>query len=279
MKHLSFSEMNLPLSTVEALSVSETEVHRSSDKKLAVLIPYRDRRSHLKQLIPILRETLSNQLDDFSITVVEQKNGPFFNKGRLLNAATQIVKGDYFAFHDVDFLPMNVDYRYSNVVMRTFSYTVGHKSYDEPFSEARLQKFLQEVKVGHQRVRSAVHSYIFGGVILIDREQFFQINGYTNRFECWGFEDYDFLLRCFHGGLAPSYDPEGEFELLPHLHSIQMGSHTYSKEEIRGLILENMDLYEKTSKHLIFDDGLSDVSFEVVNSYHAPEYDWLSIAF
>ena len=43
------------------------------------------------------------------------------------------------------------------------------------------------------------------------------------------------------------------------------------------LMLDNMKHYEKFSKYLLFDDGLSDVVFEVVDAFSTPDCEWLSM--
>jgi|HigsolmetaAR202D_1030399.scaffolds.fasta_scaffold44867_1 Galactosyltransferase. len=84
-----------------------------SRKKLAVIIPYRDRDAHLKELLPELEDLLLRSSIDFSICVVEQANDLPFNKGILLNVGfLESSSCDYFCFHDVDMIPLRADYSY-----------------------------------------------------------------------------------------------------------------------------------------------------------------------
>ena len=55
------------------------------DKKLGVIIPYRDRREHLKTFIRSFKGFMSNKGINHHIIVVNQDNGKLFNRGMLLN--------------------------------------------------------------------------------------------------------------------------------------------------------------------------------------------------
>ena len=58
---------------------------------------------------------------DYEIFIIEQSDDKPFNRGKLLNAGYKYAldKGcDYFVFHDVDMLPEDVDYSYSDKPLR-----------------------------------------------------------------------------------------------------------------------------------------------------------------
>ncbi len=83
-------------------------------KKLAVIVPYRNRESHLNVFIPYLEDYLNSKKIPFEIFVIEQKDKKPFNRGKLLNIGYKESGNefDYFCFHDVDMLPIKVDYSY-----------------------------------------------------------------------------------------------------------------------------------------------------------------------
>ena len=54
-------------------------------KKLAVIVPYRNRESHLNVFIPYLEDYLNSKKIPFEIFVIEQKDKKPFNRGKLLN--------------------------------------------------------------------------------------------------------------------------------------------------------------------------------------------------
>ena len=76
----------------------------ASDRRLTVIIPYRDRERHLQQMLPVLLEKLQEQRLSARVLVVEQEDDARFNRGRLLNAGMHdsAERSDYFCLHDVD---------------------------------------------------------------------------------------------------------------------------------------------------------------------------------
>lgn len=73
---------------------------------MTIIVPFRARPDHLAQFIPHMRA----YLPDAGIVVVEQVEGEPFNRARLLNIGYLLSQPMYFCMHDVDFLPIKVDY-------------------------------------------------------------------------------------------------------------------------------------------------------------------------
>lgn len=114
-----------------------------------------------------------------------------FNRGSLLNAGAVIAERlgcDYLAFHDVDLIPLNVDYTYPENGPVELVKQVRDTSFDPHFNITT----------------QTVDFDYFGGATLITLEDFKKINGYSNRYVGWGFEDSDFLARCEEEGLPLS---------------------------------------------------------------------------
>ena len=149
--------------------------------KLAIIVPYRDREEHLARFVPHMDKFLSDKDIEFKIFIVEQDNDKPFNRGWLLNVGFEISQKqgyDYFCFHDIDMLPEDESCDYSWV--------------DKPTHLAsRLSKF---------KYRLVYPEYI-GGVTLFNKEHFKWINGFSNKYWGWGFEDDDLLYRCRQGGI------------------------------------------------------------------------------
>ena len=145
--------------------------------KLGIVVPYRNRPDQLevfKKEIPKFLSSVS--ITDYIIIVVEQIDKKQFNRGKLLNIGfleAQKHKCDYVIFHDVDMLPVEADYSYS----------------DKPLQMANT--FLKDGEF----TRTIQRNY-FGGVTLFPSSNFIKINGYSNKYKGWGFEDDDLLLRC-----------------------------------------------------------------------------------
>lgn len=147
-------------------------------KKLGVIVPYRDRKEHLN----LFKRRISYQLKEknipHEIIVVNQYDYGLFNRGMLLNVgffyAVQL-GCDYVVFHDVDMIPVEVDYSYSNIPLHLATNFIDQKS-REPVNP--------------------IFDEYFGGVTMFKVEDFKKINGYSNKYWGWGYEDTDLLLRC-----------------------------------------------------------------------------------
>ena len=165
-------------------------------------------------------------------------------------------EGEVLCFHDVDFFPSKVDYRYPGFPYRPFVRTRGHKVYTKEFCQEKLLRLLRSGPSEVER-ESVVYPHCFGGVTLVHRETFFEVGGFSLAFPFWGFEDLDFLLRLFAAGYAPHYDPSGVFDLLPHEHVIT------TQKENTPLVEANQERFETLSKKGKFDDGLAELKYTV----------------
>jgi hypothetical protein len=144
--------------------------------KLGVIVPYRDRYEHLVTFKNSITKYLNSKDIDFELIVVEQDDATTFNRGKLLNIGfleAEKLKCDYVVFHDVDMIPINADYSYSNVPIHL------------------ANKFTSTSKV-----KRVVFDEYFGGVTIFPTQLFRRINGYSNQYWGWGFEDNDLLYRC-----------------------------------------------------------------------------------
>lgn len=149
----------------------------------AVIIPYRNREEHLKQLLPALRERLPTA----SIYIIEQMDDLPFNRGALLNMGVIISStADYYIFHDVDLVPVEVDYSMQ----------------PNPTSLAA-------------DIKGRAGKPFFGGVSSIRADQFFKTGGYSNKFWGWCCEDDSYCRRIENSGLVINYR-KSEFIHLYH---------------------------------------------------------------
>lgn len=148
---------------------------QKGNHKVGIIVPYRNRYGQLLQLKSSIRKHLQSQKIEFELIVVEQDGAKTFNRGKLLNIGyitAKKLKCDYIVFHDVDMIPFKVDYSYSEFPV--------HLATD--FSAK-----------GSNRM---VFDEYFGGVTLFPIEIFEEINGYSNEYWGWGYEDDDLLFRC-----------------------------------------------------------------------------------
>jgi len=144
--------------------------------KLGIIVPYRDRFTQLIEFRLAIKAFFRNKEIDYKLFIVEQDDAKLFNRGKLLNIGFKLAKKakcDYVCFHDVDMLPTKVDYSYS----------------EHPVH-------LASILVNEDNTQKTIFEQYFGGVTLFPTETFDKINGYSNEYWGWGFEDDDLLWRC-----------------------------------------------------------------------------------
>jgi len=180
------------------------------NKKLCIVVPYRDREQHLEQFIPRMKNFLDPTGIEYDILIVEQESGKAFNRAKLLNVGFDYTKGsyDYYVFHDVDMLPIEADYSYCDHPTHLagkaeqFGWTLPYYSY-------------------------------FGGVTMFDTESFIKINGYANEYWGWGAEDDDIFNRCNHNKLKISRK-ECSYNSLAHSRNIVETEYNRNVEILNG---------------------------------------------
>lgn len=144
--------------------------------KLGIIVPYRDRYEQLQKFKVAIKKYLNQKNIDYELIIVEQDSARTFNRGKLLNIGfiyAKKLKCDYVVFHDIDMLPINVNYSYSDIPIHLATNLLGTG--------------------GFKRI---VFDEYFGGVTLFPNDHFESINGYSNNYWGWGYEDTDLLYRC-----------------------------------------------------------------------------------
>ena len=145
--------------------------------KLGIIVPYRDRPEQLLLFKKSLTEFLKGKNIQYELIVVEQDDAKTFNRGKLLNIGFMYAKRvqcDYVVFHDVDMIPLEADYSYSPHPIHLASTFV---STSQEFNRILFDEY-------------------FGGVTMFPSSIFEAINGYSNEYWGWGYEDDDLLHRC-----------------------------------------------------------------------------------
>jgi hypothetical protein len=218
------------------------------DKRLAVIIPFRNRETHLSKLAPILKSHLNGEHIDHTIFVIEQSDNKLFNRAKLINAGVTIAGEDYdyYCFHDVDMLPEDCTYGYPSTPFRLFS-------------TAR----------GPQGIRT-ISNVFFSGIISVTKEDFFAANGFSNDFWHWGKEDDNFLIRLLLRGLNPVVDTRGtifEFDDSTDRHNLTSGDTvTLSKKGTEKYIRRNRRIQNLVSRGIFdpFEGGIDTVDYELL---------------
>ena len=165
--------------------------------KTYIVLPFKDRggkyKKALDEFINPFIEYINNNLEDYEIFIVEQMGGSlnntlpkiyehlvtshdeeFFNLGRTINIGYDIIKDrikddDIFIFHPVDLLPIDVNYLVNKTTKLCFK---GHSS---DVYKAMAFKC----------------------------SDFKDINGFSNNYWGWGWEDTDMLLKLGFKNIIP----------------------------------------------------------------------------
>ncbi|VVC96009.1 unnamed protein product [Leptidea sinapis] len=148
-------------------------------KKLAILVPFRDRFEELLEFVPHMFNFLQNQGILFDIFVIQQKDLNRFNRASLINVGFIFTrdKYDYIAMHDVDLLPINENLKY-------------------------IYPRLGPMHISSPKTHPKYHYDTFiGGILLITKEHFELVKGMSNNYWGWGLEDDEFYVRLKDAGL------------------------------------------------------------------------------
>lgn len=152
-----------------------------SQHHIAIIVCYRNRTEQLQTFLYHMHSFLQKQNIHYKIYVIEQTYNAEFNRGKLFNVgyreATMRSFAGCFIFHDVDLMPENINNIYGCTrCPRHMSTSIDIFDYKLPYYT------------------------IFGGAIAITREQFHNINGFSNIFYGWGGEDDDMFNRVYNAG-------------------------------------------------------------------------------
>jgi beta-1,4-galactosyltransferase 1 len=213
-------------------------------KKMALIIPYRNRNEHKKiflSLFPAIIQKL-NPTIEYQIVIIEQTEGKPFNRGKLLNVGYTLTKDDfdYFCFHDVDMLPTTADYSYPSIPTHL---------------AANVSQFKDWVGKG------LAYQHYFGGVVLFNKADFLKVNGYSNHYWGYGIEDDDLLVRVVGAGLQWTRRP-GIYESFPHPYAGGTKEHKSNKNRFLNIL---KDLEEDSS-------GLSNLDYTLLQKNALASY-------
>jgi len=245
--------LNFKKSVKERVSIFRFSIVLPMMKKqeeLIIIVPFRNREENLKQFVPYMH----NFLKDIKhrIVVIEQAGDGLFNRAKLLNAGFSLYQAAkaYFCFHDIDLLPESALCDYSYPVMPT------HLS---PYCAQFEYQFCLNY---------------FGGVFLVNKEDFRRVNGFSNQYWGWGAEDDDLRKRFDQTWTIPWTRRMGRYYSIervafghPRAHEDvkRSGNPQYQKNCRRLGSGERLPYDSKT-------DGLSDLEFELLETIAGDGY-------
>jgi hypothetical protein len=227
-------------------------------KRLAIIVPYRERRQHLDQFVPHMRAYFArDKLDkdiDYRVLIVEQEAGPPFNRGALKNAGFLLAEAqsDYCCFHDIDYLPIWADYSPADRPTPI----VWYGAEERPIAPGRTNLV-------------AKHNLdlFFGGALIVPNSIYRAVNGYSNDYWGWGYEDEDIKARFAAAGV-PTGRRKGTF--LPLVHDSEGLKLDATPSPIA---LTNQQLMQKrwAAGAPAAPDGLTTLAFDVIGRASLPD--------
>ena len=203
-----------------------------------ILIPYRQRETHLDYYIKNTVPLLKGHLPNTKVVVVEQTEGKLFNRGKLLNVGFKEFenKTKYFFTHDVDINP----------------------------TEDVIRNVYTNEDIIVYRIKSAHHTSL-GGIIKVKHDVIFDINGFPNNIWGWGIEDRALYYRCHMKNVSITNNPKQSFKIMPHASNAI--TYTGEKKIISDMwIPDYIDkLNDKQKDEMIMSSGLNNLKYEVIN--------------
>lgn len=241
-------------------SPDSSPVDRKTDSTSAsyshvIIIPYRDRESHITQFLEHTLPLFEKHLGAFKVVVIEQNGKRPFNRGKLVNVGFALYenKTTWFIAHDVDMLPKRV------CVQSLYT------------------------KDAHDVIRIRTpHARSLGCVCMLKHDVAFGSNGHPNNIWGWGIEDRAFFNRVRIMGftMSPIYkdNPACEFVKLPHT-SNRIRQYKGTKLKISNLENEIAQCEDKERQHAhIFSSGLNTLAYTIVKRFELQEnVDWVVV--
>ena len=185
-----------------------TQLSNKLNKKLTIVVPYRDRPKQYEIFLfhskIYFNEDKLDKYLNLKLCFLEQANDKPFNLGSLNNAGFLINEDylDYIVINNVDFLPMITDYSYSENPMLL----IKHGYNNLPIIPSKDPRLI---------VKAPKRENVFLGSILIPKNVFKKVNGYSNSYWGWGFEDTDMKKRLDTNKIKVDYR-DGFYQPLIH---------------------------------------------------------------
>jgi glycosyltransferase involved in cell wall biosynthesis len=177
--------------------------------KYSIIIPYRNRQSHLQMMIPRLQEFFKNE--SYEIIVSEQDDQENFRIACVENVGFNYSKGEIIILHQVDYYPTD---------------DVSYEVHDSPVLPAKRGVFLSkdntterdylDIPGGYRKWSEEIDPSFYGGVICMTRNHFEKINGVNPLYKGWGNEDEDLRERFVWAGIQVKRNEVGTFLCLYH---------------------------------------------------------------
>ncbi len=226
-------------------------------QRLNIVVPYRDREPHFLRFVPHMRAYFSrDKLDSkipYRVLIIEQSPGLPFNRGALKNIGFLVGRdsSEYTCFHDVDYLPIWANYSFTDVPTSIAWYGAEVSLIAPGRSDRTIRHNLE---------------HFFGGVVLCPNNLFDQVNGYSNLYWGWGFEDSDLRLR-FTAADVETKRRKGSFQVMEH---DNQGFTVEGGPSAIAIVNQHRFKEKWAAGGEMAGDGLSSVAYEVLNRRALP---------
>ncbi|KAI6175474.1 Beta-1,4-N-acetylgalactosaminyltransferase bre-4 [Aphelenchoides bicaudatus] len=253
---LSFKEIHQKYSSLE-IGGRNRPAECQSEQKVAIIVPYRDRDTHLAIFLNNMHELLQKQQLDYGIYIVEQASfiaNQTFNRAKLMNVefveSLKFYKYDCFIFHDVDLLPEN-----DNVI---------YSCHSEP---KHLSAYVSSLNY------KLLYLQLFGGACALKIEQVKEVNGLFEQF--LGLVEARTTIK--------DLESLKQFKLSARLHYEGRRITRYSKEVARYTMLKHGDNKSNPAnrcRHKLLnytrvfykEDGLSNLEYKLHEISQTPTH-------
>lgn len=204
----------------------------------SIIIPYRNRESHLEVLLPKLQEIFKNK--QYEIIISEQNDNNNFNLANTQNIGAQYAKGDVIILHQVDYYPTE---------------DVSYEIEDQPVLPAKKGIFVNEnftyrdindIPQGYKNWANEIDPNFYGGVIIMKKEHWDKVNGINPLYKGWGNEDEDLRERFKWSGYNPIRNKVGTFLCLYHEDN---GNIAVKPKEQQQDFIEGRQIYANAYKY------------------------------
>ncbi|XP_013382383.1 beta-1,4-N-acetylgalactosaminyltransferase bre-4-like [Lingula anatina] len=227
---------------------------------VAVIIPFRDRQTHLEILLQNLHPFLQHQKIHYTIFVIEQVPPVTFNRALLMNVGFVESQHTYnfscYIFHDVDLIPENNQLLYTCPQANPAPVPLSRPS-QTPNKVVKIHFGAQSGRANETPYRGYI-----GGVVAVSRETFTSVNGFSNVYFGWGGEDDDFRKRLTDKGIKIQYLP-------PEIGRYKAIAHGKDKTNPKNIMREFFLYHTKWLQPV---DGLTSLRYSKVSLEKRPTY-------
>jgi hypothetical protein len=208
-----------------------------------ILIPYRNRKSHLDYFLEHSWKLIKDNLPNSKLVIIEQEEGKLFNRGKVLNVGFKeyLDKTEYFITHDVDVNPLE---------------SVLHLYKLEPTNDEIIGIYTSP--------------YItLGGIIKLSNTSINVLNGFPNNYWGWGVEDKVLYNRAIYFNknikfniLSRSKDVEKFFKVFNDVNDRHKDNTIHTRTQFEYDIFKKLSK-EKQLNH-ITSSGLNNLEYTIL---------------